>query len=312
MRERRFSSLYPIEFKGEKLISTCGRDKSAKDPDIPTTDAALSKSLTSQSKKNDKRFFTTVEKSSTCVVIEGNGRDLSLIHDGSIDCIITDHPWKDEKAHTGGTRHFAAYDCFKYTIEDFKEKSRVLKDGSFLVEMIPAENESNYEYLYELKQMAKEAGLLYYSKVLWKKGSFVSNTGRKSKNTQDIMIFSKGKARALRLDTKKILNTCELCYMSGTNGMLPTMFDVQPVKKKDQIHKSETPVDLWLQVIEYISKEGETILDQFAGSGSLGEAALLKNRNCILIESSPAYVKKIEARLSSKGFLSIARTKEDC
>ena len=36
-----------------------------------------------------------------------------------------------------------------------------------------------------------------------KKGTFVSNTGRKAKNTQDIMIFSKGKARNMRYDKKR-------------------------------------------------------------------------------------------------------------
>ena len=32
-----------------------------------------------------------------------------------------------------GDRNFATYDCFRYTLDDFREKARVLKDGSFLV-----------------------------------------------------------------------------------------------------------------------------------------------------------------------------------
>lgn len=95
----------------------------------------------------------------------------------------------DIKSNKGGTRAFALYDCFRYTLEDFKEKARVLKDGCFLVEVLPAENENNYEYLYQIKKYAKEAGFIYYSKVPWKKGTFVSNTGRKAKNTQDIIHF---------------------------------------------------------------------------------------------------------------------------
>lgn len=70
------------------------------------------------------------------------------------------------------------------------------------IEILPAENENNYEYLYQIKQYAKEAGFLYYSKVTWKKGGFVSNTGRKAKNSQDVMVFSKGKARSMRIDKK--------------------------------------------------------------------------------------------------------------
>ena len=185
------------------------------------------------------------------MLIEGNGRDLSMLKDSSIDCILTDHPWLDVKSNKGGTRAFALYDCFRYTLEDFKEKARVLKDGCFLVEVLPAENENNYEYLYQIKKYAKEAGFIYYSKVPWKKGTFVSNTGRKAKNTQDIMIFSKGKARNMRYDKKKSDMTGEKHYMSGCKGMLPTMFDVQPVARKNKIHQSELPVELCEKILEY-------------------------------------------------------------
>lgn len=86
-----------------------------------------------------------ITKDAQCVLIEGNGRDLSMLQDASIDCIITDHPWSDPRANNGGARNFATYECFEYTVDDFKEKARVLKDGSFLVEMIPNENETNFD-----------------------------------------------------------------------------------------------------------------------------------------------------------------------
>lgn len=146
-----------------------------------------------------KGVYKTIDSEETCVVIEGDGRDLSMIQDESIDCILTDHPWLDPKSNRGGTRKFAEYDCFKYTQKDFDEKARVLKPGCFLVEILPAENENNYEYLYQIKQFAKQAGFLYYSKVPWKKGTFVSNTGRKAKNTQDVMFFFKRKSQKYAL-----------------------------------------------------------------------------------------------------------------
>ena len=108
-----------------------------------------------------KGVYRTIDcEEEQCVLIEGDGRDLSMIEDNSIDCILTDHPWLDMKSNKGGTRAFALYDCFRYTLEDFKEKARVLKKGCFLVEVLPAENENNYEYLYQIKQYAKEAGFV--------------------------------------------------------------------------------------------------------------------------------------------------------
>ncbi len=92
---------------------------------------------------------------------------------------------------------------FRYESKDFKEKQRVLKRGHFLVEFLPEESEVNFDYLYEIKKMAQENGFKYFAKVAWKKGNFISNTGRKSKNIEDVMIFSNGEPRSLKLDAKE-------------------------------------------------------------------------------------------------------------
>ncbi len=233
-------------------------------------------------------------------LIEGDGRVLSMLHKESVDCIITDHPWLDRLSNKGGNRSFADYECFLYEQRDFEEKARVLKPGCFLAEFLPAENENNYEQIFQIKQFAKASGLDYYCKVSWKKGNFVSNTGRKAKNTQDIMIFSKGKARNLRLDAKKTKALGRLCYMSGAAGMLPAMFDVEPVPRSQKIHQSELPVELCEKLLEYITLEGEIILDPFAGSGAIGIAAIRKGRKCIMIEKLPENVKKIQARFAAE------------
>ena len=241
-----------------------------------------------------KGVYRTLDNDASCVVLEGNGRDLSMLEDNSIDCIF---PWLDTKSNKGGSRSFADYTCFKYTQEDFFEKARVLKDGCFLVEVLPAENENNYEYLYQIKQFAKNAGFRYYSKVAWKKGNFVSNTGRKAKNTQDIMIFSKGKARNMRYNKKESDIKGIPCLMSGCNGMLPTMFDFPPVPKKNRIHQSELPVGLCEDILKFVTYVGEVVLDSFSGSGAIGEAALNLKRNCILIEILHEKVELIKDRL---------------
>ena len=243
--------------------------------------------------------YRTIRGEEQCILVEGNGRDLSFLEDESVDCIITDHPWADKKSNKGGNRNFATYDCFEYELSDFAEKARVLKTGCFLVEMLPAENENNFDYLYKIKKMAQEAGFEYYSKVPWIKGTFISNTGRKSKNSEDMMIFSKGKPRAMRPDVKKNLAEPGVeHYMSGTAKMLPTDFNVQAVGKKEQISQSEKPVGLVEELLSYLTFEHELVLDQFAGSGVVGEACLNKGRNCTLIEQSTECVKKIKTRLS--------------
>lgn len=223
----------------------------------------------------------------TCILVNGNGRDLSMIKSNSIDGIITDHPYDLEKALLGGNRNFATFELFKYESKDFEEKRRVLKDGAFLVEFLPEESEANFEYLYKIKKMAQESGLKYFAKVSWRKGNFVSNTGRKSKNSEEIMIFSNGEPRKLRLDAKKNLaianennldvkgktayeirdmlqdHNLDIFYMKGCSGMLPTEFNYQPKNSKEKIMQAEKPVQLIEEIIKYISQPYEFLLDQF-------------------------------------------------
>ena len=66
-------------------------------------------------------------KENTCLLINGDGRDLSIFSSNSVDAIITDHPYDTKKSLKGGNRDFADYELFQYNEQDFKEKQRVLK-----------------------------------------------------------------------------------------------------------------------------------------------------------------------------------------
>ena len=190
------------------------------------------------------------------LLVKGNGRDLSMINDNSIDCLITDHPYSDKKSNKGGNRSFADYNTFNYEQSDFDEKFRVLKDSAFMVEFFAEENSNNFDYIYKCKKMAEKSGFEYYTTVNWQKGDFVSNTGRKAKNTEQMIFFTKGAPRSLKLDAKKNLKTANennldtkglssydvagklrendltVNYMKGTSKMLPTCFNVDKTPKK--------------------------------------------------------------------------------
>lgn len=275
-------------------------------------------------KKVAKGVYTLVDNDNNSVLlVEGDGRDLSMLEDNSIDCIITDHPYHDPKSNKGGNRSFADYDAFLYTISDFQEKMRVLKDGAFLVEFFAEENANNFDYIYDCKKMAQSVGLEYYATVNWKKGSFVANTGRKAKNTEQLVFFTKGSPRALKLDAKKNISLAKqlnldttglsshdiafilseldqpVHYMKGTAKMLPTEFDVENIAKNKRIHQAEKPVALFEKLLDYITLKNETILDQFSGSGNLGIACLNKQRNAILIEKDITNYSRSKRKISN-------------
>ena len=223
-----------------------------------------------------------------CVFIHGDGRNLSMLKDSSVDCIITDHPWIDKVSHIGGSRKFANYGdglSFNYSDEDFAEKHRVLAPGSFLVEFLPVETEANFIELYRIKSMATKH-FRYYALLQYYEINKIRNTGRQSKSGGQILILSKGKARSLRPDQKKNYHegVANGFFMSGTSAMLPIYLsgDVKP--KNEQIHKSEKSVNIIKQLISFVTKKGELILDQFAGSGAIAAACFETNRLNISIE----------------------------
>lgn len=102
----------------------------------------------------------------TCLLINGNGRDLSFIEDKSIDGIITDHPYEITESLKGGNRKFATYELFRYTEKDFQEKNRVLKDGAFCVEFLPEENEKTLNICTRLRKWQSKMGSNILQKCL--------------------------------------------------------------------------------------------------------------------------------------------------
>lgn len=232
---------------------------------------------------------------SSSLLINGDSRNLTEIEDNSIDCIITDHPWEDKKAHkSGNQKHFADYNTFQYKKSDFEAKARVLKDGSYLVEFLPIESATNYEYLYEIKKMAKECGLDYYTHCIWRNApEGTINTGKTTKGVQQLVIFSKGKPRKLSRDgvngyqTKEILN-----------------YEIEILlKNKDKTHQAEKPIALYEYLIKQLTEEKDVCLDQFGGSCNMVKAAVNLNRFAIVYELAKDFVDKAVERFNMIPFI---------
>lgn len=62
------------------------------------------------------------------------------------------------------------------------------------------------------------------------------------------------------------------------------------------VHPTQKPVPLFEYLIRTYSNEGDTVLDNAAGSGTTGVACINTNRNGILIENDPQYIEVIENR----------------
>lgn len=74
---------------------------------------------------------------------------------------------------------------------------------------------------------------------------------------------------------------------------------VSPTGKEKTGYPTQKPLGILRRIIQASSKEGDTVLDFFAGSGTTGHAASLLNRNFILIDQNPEAIQVMKERFSS-------------
>lgn len=256
-----------------------------------------------------KGIYMLKGENATSLLINGDSRNLTEIEDNSIDCIITDHPWEDKKAHkSGNQKSFADYETFRYQPSDFKAKARVLKEGSFLVEFLPIESATNWEYLEEIKHMAKDEGLEYYTHCIWRNAPEGSiNTGKTTKGVQQLIIFSKGKPRKLSREGVNAYQTREILNYEIT--ML--------LKNSEKHHQAEKPIELYEYLIKNLTEEKEVCLDQFGGACNMLKASVNLNRFAIVYELAKDFCEKAKERFglvtlySDNGAESVSENKEN-
>lgn len=78
------------------------------------------------------------------------------------------------------------------------------------------------------------------------------------------------------------------------------------------IHPTQEPVELVLPLLRYSCPPGGTALDCFAGSGTVGVAARIEQRDAILIEKDPANAAGLRHRLANDAPLFTEPARELC
>lgn len=79
---------------------------------------------------------------------------------------------------------------------------------------------------------------------------------------------------------------------------LGNVFVYDTPDRDDRVHPLQMPIDLWREILEIGSVEGESIVEPFAGSGSCGVACIESSRNYTGLELSPEYAERANAWFS--------------
>jgi site-specific DNA-methyltransferase (adenine-specific) len=167
---------------------------------------------------------------------------------------------------------------FEHNDIEFKEWLpecfRILKDGSHCYIMV---NDRNVQ---EMLNEATKAGFKLLNILIWEKNNATPNKYY-MKSAEFILFFRKGFAKSINnMGTKTVIKV---------NNIIG-----------NKLHPSEKPVELFKILINNSSREGETVLDPFAGSGTTALACLNTNRNFICIEKDENYFNISQERIKNQ------------
>lgn len=210
------------------------------------------------------------------------------IPDNSVDCIVTDPPYKvsarGNAGNSGGmlqkkiNLQGRVFEHNEISISDFApDLFRVLKDGGHCYVM------TNHRNLIEYLNVLESVGFHFTKCLIWDKCNKIMGQYYMSQ-FEYIIFLHKGEGIGI--------NNC------GTSDILSV-----PNKKHQQggsnIHDTEKPVNLMRILIENSTSERQTVLDPFMGSGSTGVACKLCNRHFIGYEIDPEYFEVCESRIKA-------------
>ena len=226
--------------------------------------------------------------------------EMKNIADNSIDLTVTSPPYNMRTRIRNG----------KYTTrekgEHFSKKYKHFDDA------LPIDEFYRF-HSSVLKELLRVSKIVCYNFqiVTGSKEAFFKIIGDFNKDIKDIIIWDKNTSQPAM--HSNVLNSCYemVLILEGDKkcgrviqnsyfkrGEMNNILRIKRGKKISNIHSAIFPEELPDVLIKAFSKEGDTVLDPFAGSGTTLKMAKKNNRNYIGIEISEEYIDIINTRLS--------------
>lgn len=215
---------------------------------------------------------------------------LKDIPDNSVDLIATDPPYLIPAINGGGS------------VNTIKKLNQSLQD------LKKADITKGYDielFGNEFNRVMKEINIYFWCNKLQIPQYLEFYVG-KHKCKFDIICWHK--TNALPTYSNKYLSDTEylLYFRKGKGKCFPQSYEdaktyyIAPINHKDKKewdHPTIKPLDITEKIIRNSSREGQTVLDPFMGSGTTGVACKNLNRQFIGIELDETYFKTAQRRL---------------
>ena len=262
----------------------------------------------------------------TDLIFGDSAEELRKLADNSVDLIITSPPYADQRKDTYGGIHPNKY--VEWFLPISKELLRVLKpDGTFILNIKEkVVNGERSTYVMELIIEMRKQGWLWTEEFIWhKKNSFPGKWPNRFRDSWERLIqFNKTKTFNMYQDEVKIpigdwakgrlknLSETDKIRDNAKNGsgfgknvsnwvgketVYPTNVLHLATECNNKNHSAAFPEELPEWFIKLFTKEFDTVLDPFAGSGTTMFVSSRMKRHSIGIEIMPEYYEMIKSKI---------------
>ncbi|RLF92572.1 site-specific DNA-methyltransferase [Thermococci archaeon] len=232
---------------------------------------------------------------------------LKMLPSSSVHLAITSPPYNLNIPYKNHHDNLPYDEYLKWAAEVWRETKRVLVSGGRLCINIGENKRQNISYptFSAFIQECVNLGMLYRGTIIWNKNSAIKHTAWGSWKScsnphvvprhEYIIVFSKDKWK-LEGDPKKTDLTPEE-FIKYTR----TVWEFAPeTHSKVGGHPTPFPEELPYRLIKFYSYKGNTVLDMFSGSGTVGVVAKKLGRNFILIDNSLEYCELAMNRIKNE------------
>ena len=244
---------------------------------------------------------------------------IKYIPDESVHLTFTSPPYYNARDYS----IYQSYEEYlKFLERVFKEVHRITKEGRFFVLntspiIIPRVSRQyssrRYPIPYDIHPLLVRMGWEFIDDIVWiKPEASVKNRNagflqhrkplayKPNARTEMVMVYRKETDKLIDWNIKQYdRKTVEESKVIG-NYETSNVWEIDPVF--DKIHSAVFPLELCKRVIKFYSFKGDLGFDPFAGSGTLGKAALMLGRYFFLTEKDPKYFERIKENL---GFIDV-------
>lgn len=262
----------------------------------------------------------------TDIFLGDSKKQLKLLPDNSVDLIVTSPPYADQRKSTYGGIHPDKY--VEWFLPISEELFRVLKPtGTFILNIKEKVVEGERStYVMELIIAMRKQGWLWTEEFIWhKKNSYPGKWPNRFRDSWERLLqFNKNKhfnmyqeevmvpmgdwakTRLKKLsDTDKIRDNSKVGSGFGKNisnwvdrdKAYPTNVLHLATECNNKNHSAAFPQELPEWFIKLFTKENDTVLDPFMGSGTTLSVANKMKRNSIGIEIVPEYYEMVKKEL---------------